>query len=274
MVGLAATLVRLGDIEARPEWRAAIATPADAAGYYACIENGLSFGGLGRRRRGRDPWRQRRSRRVDLRTRRSRQRVAIRSHSPHRRRRGSRRLDVRHRVERRGCEEDRRRPGGLQPAVLAGQRAARSLEQRRAAGSRRSTRHWPRRPAPSSGCAALLCHQPARALTRRRGSAGPADALPQRRRADSRRGRRHPRRRSRAHRRAVGRFTVRRGSAAGQSGARNHRPRACGPDPGRVWRVELRRRLRRQRLGAGRDSRRVRLRGALAVGLPDAFSGA
>ena len=46
MVGLAATLVRLGDIEARPEWRAAIATPADAAGYYACIENGLSFGGL------------------------------------------------------------------------------------------------------------------------------------------------------------------------------------------------------------------------------------
>jgi galactokinase len=47
MVGLAATLVRLGDIEARPEWRAAIATPADAAGYYACIENGLTFGGLG-----------------------------------------------------------------------------------------------------------------------------------------------------------------------------------------------------------------------------------
>jgi galactokinase len=46
MVGLAATLVRLGGIDARPEWRAAIATPADAAGYYACIENGLSFGGL------------------------------------------------------------------------------------------------------------------------------------------------------------------------------------------------------------------------------------
>jgi galactokinase len=46
MVGLAATLVRLGDIDARPDWRAAIATPADAAGYYACIENGLSFGGL------------------------------------------------------------------------------------------------------------------------------------------------------------------------------------------------------------------------------------
>jgi galactokinase len=46
MVGLAATLVRLGDIDARPEWRAAIATPANAAGYYACVENGLSFRGL------------------------------------------------------------------------------------------------------------------------------------------------------------------------------------------------------------------------------------
>jgi galactokinase len=47
MVGLAAMLVRLGDIEARPEWRAAIAGPRDEAGYYACIENGLSFAGLG-----------------------------------------------------------------------------------------------------------------------------------------------------------------------------------------------------------------------------------
>lgn len=47
MVGLAAMLVRLAGIEARPGWRDAIAGPRDVAGYYACIENGLSFAGLG-----------------------------------------------------------------------------------------------------------------------------------------------------------------------------------------------------------------------------------
>src|SRR4029453_4024202 len=46
MVGLAATLVRLGNIDATREWQTSIGGPADAAGYYACIENGLSFAAL------------------------------------------------------------------------------------------------------------------------------------------------------------------------------------------------------------------------------------
>jgi galactokinase len=44
MVGLAAVLIRLGNIETSREWRTSISGSVDAAGYYACIENGLSFG--------------------------------------------------------------------------------------------------------------------------------------------------------------------------------------------------------------------------------------
>lgn len=43
VVGLAAALVRLADIESRAEWRLNIAGPLDAAAYYACIENGATF---------------------------------------------------------------------------------------------------------------------------------------------------------------------------------------------------------------------------------------
>jgi galactokinase len=46
MVGLAAILVHLGNIESTHEWQASIGGPVDAAGYYACIENGLSFAAL------------------------------------------------------------------------------------------------------------------------------------------------------------------------------------------------------------------------------------
>ena len=46
MVGLAAILVKLGNIETTREWQTSISGPVDAAGYYACIENGLSFGFL------------------------------------------------------------------------------------------------------------------------------------------------------------------------------------------------------------------------------------
>ena len=46
MVGLAAILVHLGNIETTHEWQASIGGPVDAAGYYACIENGLSFAAL------------------------------------------------------------------------------------------------------------------------------------------------------------------------------------------------------------------------------------
>jgi len=46
MVAIAATLVRLAGIEARPEWQSNVVSPWDAAGYFACIENGMAFGSL------------------------------------------------------------------------------------------------------------------------------------------------------------------------------------------------------------------------------------
>ncbi|HSC29117.1 MAG TPA: galactokinase family protein [Vicinamibacterales bacterium] len=47
VVGIATTLVRLAGIRARPEWTANVSGRLDEAAYYACIENGLSFGALG-----------------------------------------------------------------------------------------------------------------------------------------------------------------------------------------------------------------------------------
>src|SRR5687768_4734844 len=46
LIAIASALTRVGALERRPEWRANIAGPGDVAGYYACIENGLSFGTL------------------------------------------------------------------------------------------------------------------------------------------------------------------------------------------------------------------------------------
>ena len=46
MVALAAALVRMARLDERPEWQANVTTAADAAGYYACIENGMAFGSL------------------------------------------------------------------------------------------------------------------------------------------------------------------------------------------------------------------------------------
>jgi galactokinase len=46
VVAISAALVRAAGIDDRPEWRANIRNTLDAAGYYACIENGLSFGSL------------------------------------------------------------------------------------------------------------------------------------------------------------------------------------------------------------------------------------
>lgn len=45
-VGLASALLRLAGIETRPEWRAAIRSLEDRAGYFACLENGADFGPL------------------------------------------------------------------------------------------------------------------------------------------------------------------------------------------------------------------------------------
>lgn len=46
IVAIASALVRLSRIDARPEWLANIVNPWDAAGYFACIENGMAFGSL------------------------------------------------------------------------------------------------------------------------------------------------------------------------------------------------------------------------------------
>jgi galactokinase len=46
VVGMAEALVRVGGVQETPEWRSNIGSPLDAAGYYACIENGRRFGGL------------------------------------------------------------------------------------------------------------------------------------------------------------------------------------------------------------------------------------
>ena len=46
IVGLAATLTRLSGIRDREEWRRDVPGRLEEAGYYACIENGRSFGGL------------------------------------------------------------------------------------------------------------------------------------------------------------------------------------------------------------------------------------
>ena len=46
VVGLVTALVQLAGLHGRPEWRENIQTDADVAGYYACFENGLSFGTL------------------------------------------------------------------------------------------------------------------------------------------------------------------------------------------------------------------------------------
>ena len=46
LVAVATALTRVGALDRRSEWRANIAGPGDVAGYYACIENGLSFGTL------------------------------------------------------------------------------------------------------------------------------------------------------------------------------------------------------------------------------------
>ena len=46
MVGVAASLVQLSGIRNRPPWRENIRDALDEAGYYACIENGSTFGTL------------------------------------------------------------------------------------------------------------------------------------------------------------------------------------------------------------------------------------
>jgi len=46
VVGVATALVRRGRLDERAEWRAAIATPLDLAGYLGAVESGLTFGAL------------------------------------------------------------------------------------------------------------------------------------------------------------------------------------------------------------------------------------
>src|SRR5262245_10034625 len=46
VVGIATALARRADLSDRPEWRAALPTTFDLAGYLGAVENGLSFGAL------------------------------------------------------------------------------------------------------------------------------------------------------------------------------------------------------------------------------------
>jgi len=46
VVAISAALVRVAEIAGRPEWRTNIHDTIDVAGYFACIENGLTFGTL------------------------------------------------------------------------------------------------------------------------------------------------------------------------------------------------------------------------------------
>jgi galactokinase len=46
VVGVAAALARAGRLNERPEWRAALPSPLDVAGYLGAVENGLTYGAL------------------------------------------------------------------------------------------------------------------------------------------------------------------------------------------------------------------------------------
>jgi galactokinase len=46
VVGMVSLLAEVGGLHERPEWRENVRSAADAAGYFACFENGLSFGTL------------------------------------------------------------------------------------------------------------------------------------------------------------------------------------------------------------------------------------
>jgi galactokinase len=46
LIAIASVLTRVGELDRRSEWHENITAPRDVAGYYACIENGLSFGSL------------------------------------------------------------------------------------------------------------------------------------------------------------------------------------------------------------------------------------
>lgn len=46
VVGIATALIARGQLEDRPEWHGAIASPSDLAWYLGCVENGLDFAGL------------------------------------------------------------------------------------------------------------------------------------------------------------------------------------------------------------------------------------
>lgn len=46
LIAIAEALGRIGGVQKTPEWKLNVRSPLDAAGYYACIENGRNFGAL------------------------------------------------------------------------------------------------------------------------------------------------------------------------------------------------------------------------------------
>ena len=184
MVGVATALVRLARLDARAEWQANIASASDAAGYYACIENGMAFGSLDGRRRRRHTRRQRRSHRHRLRQGRPRCGVDVRPSGARQRRPSARGLAHRDCVERRRRAEDRRGAGFVQQPFTGSRDAARDLERARAAGAiaARGADLEPGRGGPAARAAATST-RPRPPSTWRRGS----PSSPTRTRASSKR---------------------------------------------------------------------------------------
>ena len=247
---VAVALGRVG-VAARhsPRGKRNIRSGLDAAAYYACIENGPPVRGAGRRRRRRDPRRQRGPRGDRRGTRRLRQRVRVRAAARHRRVR---------RAGRRGASSSRRpasrpaRPGtraspttGSRPAASCcstpGTACRRARFARRGAGIRTAR--------PPSGCARSP-RAPQRLMRRPPGCAiGSTTSFAK----------------TRAPRQALDRLFATptptgcgalsadsqtgRGDPAVQSGAGNARSWRRGAEAWGVRRLQLRRGFRRRRVG-------------------------
>ena len=262
VVGTVNALAEIGGLHERPEWRENVRSAADAAGYFACFENGLAFGtlagdsGVGTHGGSEDHVA------IVCGAPRAAQRLAIRADSTRGRGEAARCVDVRDRVERRGGAEDRTRDGEVQ--------------------QRGATRELLLELVEPSGDAA--------AVARRRTDVGDggADRLRDLMRERRRSGRRSPgaarpvraRGRSRprgARRGSCGRCRAPRElSAASQADAEsmlgNQVPETIAlarsrARPRRLRRVGIRRGLRRQRLGAGRARPGRRIRRAVASGV-------
>ena len=146
MISVAAVLARIGALERREEWSANIRSPLDVAGYYACIENGLSFGslqgdsGVGHSRR------QRRPRRDSDRPARPPLRLSFRSDACECDVSRAGRMVLRVGAKRCSFGKDRRREGEIQPPLSRHADAARGPGTAPSLARNRSARRSDRAP--------------------------------------------------------------------------------------------------------------------------------